>query len=144
MQVIELKHRKRLFSNDLRFRTRLVSRSLFSYWTESKETDRLRMIEFSSSKEIAMKQGTAPSREEVLQQALALDPADRAYVADELERSLTQTTFASEEIAAAWSEEIDRRIAACENGQSKAIDIDFALDRARQALLEHRSRRLTT
>jgi|GEM_PF-6791363 hypothetical protein len=32
-------------------------------------------------------------REEILQQALALDPADRAYLADELERSLPWTTI---------------------------------------------------
>ena len=84
-----------------------------------------------------MKLGTKPPRDEILQQALEL--ADRAYLADELERSLPSTAFASDEIATAWSEEIDRRIAAYDRGEITAINFDSALDHIRTALAERRS-----
>jgi hypothetical protein len=90
-----------------------------------------------------MKPDSPPSRDEILEQALALDPGDRAFLVDELERSLPPTTFASEEIGAAWSEEIDRRIADYQNGRTNSLDINSALGHVRQALSQHRSRRLT-
>ena len=86
-----------------------------------------------------MEPGTKPARDEILQLALALDLADRAYLADELERSLPSTAFASGEIATAWSEEIDRRIAAYDRGETTAISFDSALDHIRTALAEHRT-----
>lgn len=88
-----------------------------------------------------MKGKIVSARDSVLQQALALDPVDRAFVAEELERSLSQTPFESEEIAGAWLAEFDRRIDALERGETKAVEIDSALDHARQALVEHRARR---
>ena len=87
-----------------------------------------------------MEPGTKPPRDEILQQALAIDLADRAYLADELERSLPPTAFASDEIATAWSEEIDRRIAAYDRGETTAISFDSAIDHIRTALAERRSR----
>ena len=81
-----------------------------------------------------------PPREEILQMALALDPADRAFVADELERSLSTGAFASEEIAMAWSQEIDRRIAAYDRGETTAVSFDAAFDHMRNVLKEHRTR----
>ncbi len=87
-----------------------------------------------------MEPGTKPPRDEILQHALALDLADRAYLADELERSLPSTAFASDEIATAWSEEIDRRIAAYDRGETTAISFDSAINHIRTALSERRSR----
>ena len=87
-----------------------------------------------------MESGTKPLRDEILQQALALDLADRAYLAYELERSLPSTAFASDEIATAWSQEIDRRIAAYDRGETTAISFDSAIGHIRMALDERRSR----
>ena len=42
-------------------------------------------------------------RDEIVQQAMALPPEDRAYVADMLEQSLSGGGFATPEIAAAWA-----------------------------------------
>ena len=87
-----------------------------------------------------MEPGTKPPRDEILQQALALDLADRVFLSDELERSLPSTAFASDEIATAWSEEIDRRIAAYDRDKTTAISFDSAIDHIRTALAERRSR----
>lgn len=87
-----------------------------------------------------MKPGTLPDRDTILQQALALDLADRAFLADELERSLPQFAFGSAEIASAWSEEIDRRIDSYDRGEAKAISFDTTLAHARQAIAEQRAK----
>ena len=79
------------------------------------------------------------SREELLQQALALSDEDRAFVADLLEQSLDGGQLAAPEIAAAWSQEIDRRIAAYDRGESTAVEFDAALDHMRQALAARRN-----
>ena len=42
------------------------------------------------------------NREQLAQEALALPPADRTYLADVLERSLTNGEFTTPEIAAEW------------------------------------------
>lgn len=83
----------------------------------------------------------ASSRESILELALALEPLDRAYVAEELERSLPQSSWDTPEMATAWSEEIDRRIAALNRGEVSTIDFDATLRRAKQALAERRSQR---
>ena len=57
------------------------------------------------------------SREQILQDALALPPEDRAFVVDQLERSLEKGGFASPEIAAAWTQEIGQRVAAYDRGE---------------------------
>lgn len=74
------------------------------------------------------------TREEITQAALTLAPEDRAYVADVLEQSLDSGIFATPEIAAAWSEEIDRRIAAYDRGETKAIDFETSKRHLREAL----------
>jgi len=79
-----------------------------------------------------------PDRDEIAREALALPAEDRAYVAELLERSLDSGTFATPEIAEAWSKEIDRRIAAYDRGETKAIDAETVLRRAREALAEYR------
>ena len=86
-----------------------------------------------------MESGTKPPRDEILQQALALDLAERAYLANELERSLPSTAFESDEIATAWSEEIDRRISAYDRGETTAINFVSVLNHIRTALAERRS-----
>ena len=77
-------------------------------------------------------------KEEIAREALNLPPEDRAYVADVLERSL-DTGDVPEEIAAAWSKEIDRRIDAYERGEIKALDIEESNARLREALAAHRA-----
>ncbi len=85
-----------------------------------------------------------PGREEIAQQALELPPEDRVYVADMLERSLAAGGFASEEIAAAWDAEIERRLEAYDRGEVEPIPADVAIERLRQHLAEHRARKATS
>lgn len=80
-------------------------------------------------------------RNEVARQALTLPPEDRAYVAELLDRSLSQDAFATPEIAEAWSQEIDRRIEAFDRGETQAVDAETVLGRLRQALDDHRGDR---
>jgi putative addiction module component (TIGR02574 family) len=83
-------------------------------------------------------------REQVLQEALALPPEDRAFLAERLEQSLSGGEFASGEIAAAWTAEIDRRIAAYERGELKSSDAHSSIERMRSFLAEHRARKLNS
>lgn len=78
-------------------------------------------------------------REQVAQQALALTPEDRAYVADVLENSLANGDFANTEISAEWATEIDRRIEAYDRGEVQASDGIDALERIRERLAAHRA-----
>lgn len=78
-------------------------------------------------------------KEEIAREALNLPPADRAYVADVLERSL-DTGDVTEEIAAAWSKEIDRRIEAYDRGEAQAVDFETSLAQVREALAAHRAK----
>lgn len=78
-------------------------------------------------------------KEEIAREALNLPPEDRAYVADVLERSL-DTGDVAEEIAAAWSKEIDRRIAAYDRGETEAVDFETSLAHVREALAAHRAK----
>ena len=82
-------------------------------------------------------------REQIAQQALALPPEDRTYLADVLEKSLTSGEFATPEIAAEWAAEIDRRIAAHDRGETQGVDAQTALERIRVRLATHRSRKVT-
>ncbi len=78
------------------------------------------------------------SREDVLEQVLALPPADQAYVADCVEQQLSADGIVSPDVAEAWSQEIDRRIAAYDRGETTAVDFDVAVNHLRQAIAEHR------
>jgi putative addiction module component (TIGR02574 family) len=78
-------------------------------------------------------------REQIAQQALALPPEDRTYLADVLEQSLTSGEFATPEIAAEWMVEIDRRIAAYDRGETVPVDAKTSLERIRERLAKHRS-----
>ena len=81
------------------------------------------------------------TRDQVLEAALNLPFADRAFVVEQLESSLSEKEFASDELAAAWSAEIERRIDAYDRGEIQATDGDTALARMKTYLLEHRARK---
>lgn len=83
------------------------------------------------------------TRDAIAQQALALPPEDRAYVADLLEGSLHDDGFSNPGIAEAWSREIERRVQAYDRGETTAIDFDAALDQVRQALEARRAARVS-
>ena len=83
-------------------------------------------------------------REQVLEIALALPPEDQAYVVDQLEQRLSASAFASPEVAAAWGEEIDRRISAFQRGEIQAKDANVVLRRMREHLADHRARKATS
>lgn len=85
-----------------------------------------------------------PQRDQIVEQALTLTPEDRAYVADKLEESLTAGGFATPEIAAAWAEEVERRIADYDRGEVNAAGADEAIDRMRKHLAEHRARKVAS
>jgi len=82
-------------------------------------------------------------RDQIIQQALALPPEDRKFVADLLAGSLPGGEFPTGEIADAWSKEIDRWIAAYNQGETTAVDFDTALDNVRQVLEAHRASKAT-
>lgn len=81
------------------------------------------------------------SKEQVIQQALALPHEDRAYLADLLEGSLPASDFSDAEVAEAWSREIDRRVQAYDRGQTHAIEFDVAVRQIREALASSRAAR---
>ena len=83
------------------------------------------------------------NREQIAQEALALPAEDRTYLADVLEQSLPKGEFATPELAAEWTAEIDRRIAAYDRGETQASDGKVVLERLRARLEEHRQRRVT-
>lgn len=78
-------------------------------------------------------------RDQLLEQALSLPVDDRAYLADMLEGSLPERPLPSEEWAAKWSQEIDRRVAAYDRGEVEAISVEESIERVRRALEAHRS-----
>ncbi len=69
------------------------------------------------------------TREEIIQQALALPLEDRAYLADVIEQSLKSDDFATPELAAAWMAEVERRAQAYERGEAKSEDWRTVLSR---------------
>ena len=79
--------------------------------------------------------------EQLAQQALALEPGDRAYLADVLEQSLASGGFATTELAEAWAAEIDRRLNAYKRGEAQPSDADVVLERIRQRVVDHRRER---
>ena len=79
------------------------------------------------------------SRDQLLEQALSLPVDDRAFIADMLLGSLPERPLPSEKWAAEWSQEIDRRVAAYDRGEVKAISFEESIERVRRALEAHRS-----
>lgn len=79
-------------------------------------------------------------REKVVEQALALSPDDRAYLADVLEQSLVNAELSNSTLATAWTREIDRRLAALEAGEVEEIDLETALKEVREELEAERTK----
>ena len=79
-------------------------------------------------------------RDRIVQQALSLPPEDRAFVADQLEQSLEDDAVESPEIAAAWAEEVARRLASYDRGEVEAVDAETALENMRRLFDERRAR----
>lgn len=77
--------------------------------------------------------------DQLAEQALKLEPNDRAYLADLLEQSLPASGFGDAEIGDAWSREIDRRIAAYDRGETQAISVEASLQHARETLARSRN-----
>ncbi|HVT27408.1 MAG TPA: addiction module protein, partial [Lacipirellulaceae bacterium] len=63
--------------------------------------------------------------------------------AERLEESLSHS-HASPEIAAAWTAEIDRRIAAYGRGEMEATDAAMYIERMRRYLADHRARKVNS
>jgi len=80
------------------------------------------------------------TRDDVLAQALALPSVDQAYLADMLEQRMATGHFSSPEIGEVWSNEINRRIAAYDRGETSTVDFDKSLEHLKQAIAEHRNR----
>lgn len=67
------------------------------------------------------------TRQEILSQALTLDPDEREALAEELLLSLPPSE--RDAIDAAWAEEIERRIESLEKGESKTVPLEDVLRR---------------
>lgn len=78
-------------------------------------------------------------RDQIAEQALALPPEDRAFLADLLEESLATEGFATPELASEWVAEVKRRVAAYDRGESEALDLKTAMQSMREKLHERRS-----
>lgn len=78
-------------------------------------------------------------RDQIGEQALALPPEDRAFLADLLEESLATEGFATPELASEWLAEIKRRVAAYDRGESEALDLKAAMQSMREELDSRRS-----
>lgn len=76
--------------------------------------------------------------DQLAEQALKLEPNDRAFLADLLEQSLPASGFADAEVGDAWSREIDRRVAAYDRGETQAISAEASLQHTREALARRR------
>jgi putative addiction module component (TIGR02574 family) len=63
-------------------------------------------------------------------EALKLSTEERAELADRLITSL----FHDNEVEAAWSDEVERRIEEIESGRAKLVSADEAIARARAAI----------
>lgn len=73
-------------------------------------------------------------RDEILERVLTLTAADRAFLADQIEASLPQEGTFEPAMADEWSQEIDRRLAAYDRGESPALELEGVISRIRQAL----------
>jgi len=74
------------------------------------------------------------TKEQILAEAMKLDPQDRVAVAEQL--WLTLDHESDREIDAAWAEEADRRMASYERGEVQAKPVDEVIER----LLQKRKR----
>jgi putative addiction module component (TIGR02574 family) len=61
------------------------------------------------------------SKGELLQQALRLEPNQRAELAEQLLESIRQSDFESEDLRRAWSDEVERRLEEVRHGRAELI-----------------------
>ena len=78
-------------------------------------------------------------RDQIAEQALALPPEDRAFLADLLEESLATEGFATPELAREWVAEVKRRVAAYDRGERQGLDLKTAMQSMREELQSRRS-----
>jgi putative addiction module component (TIGR02574 family) len=71
----------------------------------------------------------AMSKEQILSEALALDPREREAIAEELWLSVDEQT--KEEVAEAWADEIRTRLDNAGRGHASAKPVDEVLARLR-------------
>jgi putative addiction module component (TIGR02574 family) len=72
------------------------------------------------------------TKDQILQQALALDPDERSQLAEELSSSLDDKT--QEEVHEAWAVELRRRIEALDRGEMKTMPAEEVFERLRKRL----------
>lgn len=80
-----------------------------------------------------------PTRDEIVDEVLSLPPDDRIFVAHAIDQSLTKDGFATQEIAAAWMQEIERRLTAYDRGELQAVPSGVAIEKMRERLLNFRA-----
>lgn len=74
------------------------------------------------------------SRDEVVEHALALPAADRAFLADLLEESLPHSKCVDPDYAREWTAEINRRVDTYMRGETQATDVETAMQNMRNQL----------
>jgi hypothetical protein len=79
------------------------------------------------------------TRDEIAQHALSLPSDDRVFLPKLLEQSLTDCDLSPDELSAAWTEEIDRRIDDHQRSKNSFIDGNRALAEMEQNLAQHRA-----
>lgn len=79
------------------------------------------------------------AKEILKKELLELDPAERAEVAEEALRSLTDSTYG--ELSPAWEQEIDRRVASIDDGSAELIPGEDVFKEIEAELRARRARR---
>lgn len=80
------------------------------------------------------------NREQFLERALNLSSEDRRFLIGRLQKSLDEGGLSTDEVRIAWSNEVDRRLDACDRGELPAVDAEIAMREMRRQLEERRTR----
>jgi putative addiction module component (TIGR02574 family) len=72
------------------------------------------------------------TREQILSEAMSLDPKDREILAEQLWHSIDGTT--GEEVAQAWADEIRRRVAVADAHPEDSVPAEDVIERLRAKL----------
>jgi putative addiction module component (TIGR02574 family) len=67
----------------------------------------------------------------IFQEALSLEPSEKARLVDRL---LTSLDYPSDDLAESWSHEVEDRIDAFESGRIKSVPIEKVLEKYRNPL----------
>ena len=82
------------------------------------------------------------ARDELLARVLALPASDREFIAERIDETIEhQAGFVSGEIAAAWADEVSRRIEMIDKGLITPLPADIALRQVREHLEQWRTGR---